>query len=110
MEIWSQNGTFLERRIVPPSILHGAVSTDTEWFGIISWNPQETAIVYLAEMNPPSTVSLFQPSNKNSDEVGDAIVGGDYTLGLGKGENWGEKYVSTSGLHLFYDQCGHRSH
>ena len=103
LEIWTERGTSLQRRIILPSKMHGAVCTDTAWFGLLSWNPQETAIVYSAEMNPPPTSSFFDssPEEQHSDSKKESIAGGEYTLGLGKGEVWGEKYGSTSRLNLF---------
>eukprot|EP00986_Skeletonema_menzelii_P013582 scaffold8048_cov134-Skeletonema_menzelii.AAC.2 len=102
MEIWTNNGHHLAKRIVLPSSIHGPVCTDFAWFGGISWNPDETALVYSAEVNKPKTSSYFATS-KGEDEKDDddTIVGGQYTLGVGKKEDWGEKYGTTALLALF---------
>jgi len=102
MEIWTNKGHQLAKRIVLPSSIHGPVCTDFAWFGGISWSPDETALVYSAEVNKPKTASYFATS-KGEDEKdeNDTIVGGQYTLGVGKKEDWGEKYGTTALLALF---------
>lgn len=42
MEIWTNNGQQLAKRVLLPSKIHGPVCTDFAWFGGISWNPDET--------------------------------------------------------------------
>jgi acylaminoacyl-peptidase len=102
MEIWANNGHQLAKRIVLPSTMHGPVCTDFDWFGGISWSPDETALVYSAEVNKPKTASYFATPNKDDDKKDDNnIVGGQYTLGIGKKEDWGEKYGTTALLMLF---------
>ncbi len=102
MEIWTNNGHQLAKRIVLPSTMHGPVCTDFDWFGGISWSPDETALVYSAEVNKPKTASYFATPNKDDDKKDDNnIVGGQYTLGIGKKEDWGEKYGTTALLMLF---------
>eukprot|EP00985_Skeletonema_marinoi_P002619 scaffold1069_cov112-Skeletonema_marinoi.AAC.3 len=102
MEIWTNKGHQLAKRIVLPSTIHGPVCTDFAWFGGISWSPDETALVYSAEVNKPKTASYFAASSKEDDkEEDDTIVGGQYTLGVGKKEDWGEKYGTTALLALF---------
>ena len=102
-EIWTNSGHSLANRIVLPSEEHGPVCTDFAWFGGISWSPDETALVYTAEVNKPKTVSHFATSSSSSIKEADenAIRGGQYTLGVGKSEDWGEKYGSTALLTLF---------
>ena len=100
MEIWTNSGHQLAKRIVLPSTVHGPVCTDFAWFGGISWNPDETALVYTAEVNKPKTSSYFTTS-KDDDSDDDTIIGGQYTLGVGKKEDWGEKYLTTALLALF---------
>lgn len=98
-EIWTDNGHRLANRINLPPEKHGAVCTDFVWFGGVSWSPDETALVYAAEVNKPKTISFFStPSLKTNENV---IAGGQNTLGVGKGEVWGEKYESTALLGLF---------
>mmetsp|Transcript_10300 Transcript_10300/g.15627 ORF Transcript_10300/g.15627 Transcript_10300/m.15627 type:complete len:825 (+) Transcript_10300:104-2578(+) len=102
MEVWTNKGHQLAKRIVLPSTIHGPVCTDFAWFGGISWSPDETALVYSAEVNKPKTASYFAASSKEDDkEEDDTIVGGQYTLGVGKKEDWGEKYGTTALLALF---------
>jgi acylaminoacyl-peptidase len=96
-EIWTDGGHRLANRIVLPKEMHGPVCTDFEWFGGISWSPDETVLVYNAEVPSPKTASFFDIS-KSADGL---VVGGQYTLGLGKSETWGEKYMSTALLGLF---------
>lgn len=79
--------------------MHGAICTDFEWFGGISWSPCETALVYNAEVQTPKAASFFDTSNSSSEKTG--VLGGQYTLGVGKSETWGEKYMSTALLGLF---------
>jgi len=98
-EIWTDNGHRLSNRIMLPCDKHGPVCTDFAWFGGISWSPDESALVYTAEVNTPKTTSFFTtPSSKTADTQ---ISGGQYTLGVGKSEDWGEKYSSTALLALF---------
>ena len=94
-EIWTDHGHRLANRIILPSEKHGQVCTDFDWFGGISWSPDETALVYCAEINKPKTSSFF------TRDAEQKVVGGQYTLGVGKSENWGEKYVRTALLALF---------
>jgi len=96
-EIWTNNGHMLANRIVLSSETHGPVCTDFAWFGGISWSPDESALVYTAEVNKPKTASFF--TTLTTDEG--AITGGQYTLGVGKSEDWGEKYGTTALLALF---------
>ncbi|KAL7436806.1 hypothetical protein ACHAXM_005764 [Skeletonema potamos] len=102
MEVWTNNGHQLAKRIVLPSTMHGPVCTDFDWFGGISWSPDESVLVYSAEVNKPKTVSYFAtPKDDDSNKDDNAIVGGQYTLGIGKKEDWGEKYGTTALLSLF---------
>lgn len=96
-EIWTNYGHSLSNRIVLPKEKHGKVCTDFEWFGGISWSPDESALVYNAEIPTPKTTSFFD-SAQSADK---SIAGGQYTLGVGKSEDWGEKYTSTAMLALF---------
>ncbi|KAL7543890.1 hypothetical protein ACHAXR_013330 [Thalassiosira sp. AJA248-18] len=100
-EIWTANGHQLANRIILPSEKHGRVCTDFAWFGGISWSPDESTIVYTAEVNKPKTASFFTTTTSNVDDKNNTIIGGQYTLGVGKNEDWGEKYGSTALLTLF---------
>ena len=114
VEIWTHNGMTLSKRILlPTKEQHGNVCFDFSWFGSISWNQDESAIVYSAEMKSPVTKSYFDvdectitTTNNNNDNDSnsgskDAFVGYTNTLGYGKSEDWGEKYTTTSRLNLF---------
>jgi acylaminoacyl-peptidase len=107
LEVWTNGGQALLRRIVLPAKLHGKVISDVGGFGRPSWNADETVLVYTAERNIPETISFFADSgggtdkddggNKNSiSNSNSKIRGGTNTLGLGKTENWGEKYGKQS--------------
>jgi len=98
-EIWTNDGHRLANRIVLPSEKHGPVCTDFAWFGGISWSPDESTLVYTAEVNKPKTTSFFTTPPSKTDES--TVIGGQYTLGVGKSEDWGEKYGSTALLALF---------
>jgi len=98
-EIWTNDGHRLANRIVLPSEKHGPVCTDFAWFGGISWSPDESTLVYTAEVNKPKTTSFFTTPSSKTDES--TVIGGQYTLGVGKSEDWGEKYGSTALLALF---------
>ena len=98
-EIWTNDGHRLANRIILPSDKHGPVCTDFAWFGGISWSPDESTLVYTAEVNKPKTTSFFTTPPTKTDES--TVIGGQYTLGVGKSEDWGEKYGSTALLALF---------
>ncbi len=124
VEIWTAGGVTLIKRIVlPHNKLHGDICFDTSWFGSISWNHDETALVYAAEMKSPSTKSYFHVDDDDDDEDGKknvvknvqtngasssplsstaaSFIGATNELGYGKGEDWGEKYTSTCRLNLY---------
>ena len=94
LEIWSDYGHTLQRRILLDKKQHGKVIYDAATFGKPVWNAAETALVYLAERIPPKTKSFFEQSSNKGDEDEDetAIVGGQNVLGQGKSEHWGEQY------------------
>ena len=100
-EIWTEGGSSLAARIVLPKDAHGKVCTDVAWFGGFSWNPEETALVYAAEANPPKSSSFFDKIDHATDAKDAPHIGGQFSLGVGKGEDWGEKYTGTSRLSLF---------
>jgi len=103
VEIWTHYGTTLSRKVIlDDAALHGSICKDSSWFGSFHWNADETAIVYCAEESPPTSKSFFAKSKgtDSSDSHRD-VVGGGNTLGIGKGENWGEKYNKTSRLNTY---------
>ena len=83
--------------MVLPASKHGSVCTDFSWFGGIGWTPDESALVYSAEVIKPKTASFFAPSSSSANE----LSGAQNVLGVGKSEDWGEKYATTSLLGLF---------
>jgi acylaminoacyl-peptidase len=113
IEIWTEGGSKLARKISIPPSLHGDICFDTSWFGSLEWNKEETAIVYSAERKTPGTTSYFDSEKKRRDRAKKGTrmaeeepssidnVGATNTLGYGIGENWGEKYVSTCLLDLY---------
>ena len=104
LEVWDDHGHSLSSRIVLSKDLHGKICTDFAWFGGISWNAEENALVYAAEAKPPKASSFFDDlkTTASDKDVGEETnIGGQFTLGLGKGEDWGEKYTGTSRLALF---------
>jgi len=100
LQIWTHGGHQLERIIALDQKLHGKVVHDAGGFGRPAWNGPETALVYSAERNSPETASFFdRDESKNSQKSSTAkIVGGEYALGQGKTESWGEKYNQQSAL------------
>eukprot|EP00592_Proboscia_alata_P026986 CAMPEP_0194445240 /NCGR_PEP_ID=MMETSP0176-20130528/127743_1 /TAXON_ID=216777 /ORGANISM="Proboscia alata, Strain PI-D3" /LENGTH=986 /DNA_ID=CAMNT_0039271763 /DNA_START=29 /DNA_END=2989 /DNA_ORIENTATION=+ len=101
VEIWTHGGSMLASRHVIPAKKHGPICFDGSWFGGMSWNPDETAIVYVAEEPPPKTSSFFATDDGDGGEENENGVGGEYTLGRGRKETWGEKYTTTSRLTLY---------
>lgn len=103
VEIWTNGGTSLGRKIVLPNTLHGDVCTDISWFGSFSWNKEETSLVYSAEMVPPKTRSFFARKEEGTtqNDSTNTFIGKTNTIGYGKGQDWGEKYTSTCRLKLF---------
>jgi acylaminoacyl-peptidase len=112
LEVWTNHGQSLLRRILLPEKQHGKVISDAANFGLPSWNMQETALVYVAERMAPETCGFFE---KSYDELHaehslhhhgsgttngnrDVHRGAKNTLGFGKTENWGEKYFKQSAL------------
>ena len=98
-EVWTDYGHRLANRIILPTEKHGKVCTDFDWFGGIDWSPDETTLVYCADIKKAKTASFFKTFSSESNQ--DEIVGGEYTLGMGKSEDWGEKYGTTDVLALF---------
>jgi acylaminoacyl-peptidase len=96
LEVWTNGGQALLRRIVLPETSHGKVINDAGGFGCPAWNADETVLVYTAERNNPETVSFF--ANSGSADNDAKLRGGTNTLGVGKYESWGEKYSKQSAL------------
>ena len=106
-EIWTNYGQSLTNRIVLPTTTthHGPICCDFAWFGGISWNPDENVLIYTAQVNNCKTTSFFATSATTTTSIDEAVVvvavGGQHVLGVGKSEDWGEKYTTTSLLGLF---------
>ncbi|KAL7572065.1 hypothetical protein ACA910_001713 [Epithemia clementina (nom. ined.)] len=105
LEVWTDYGNCLSRRILLPESQHGKLIFDGATFGGPSWNRDETVLVYVAERTAPSTASFFDSPNYEDSFMNDGnegessgeghtpvIRGGVHTLGGGKYESWGEKY------------------
>jgi acylaminoacyl-peptidase len=90
LEIWTKAAECLTQRVVIPNTLHGKILHQPHGLGSLSWNTDETAVVYCAERNPPDTASFF-----DSDKE---MRGYQNVLGYGQEERWGEKYTSMTGL------------
>jgi acylaminoacyl-peptidase len=88
---------------------------DLAWFGGISWSPDENVLIYTAQVNncktssffatpkattPKATTTTTTTTTSSIDETV-VVVGGQHVLGVGKSEDWGEKYTTTSLLGLF---------
>ena len=92
---------------------HGPICLDFAWFGGISWSPDEATLVYSAHVNKCNTPSFFATSSTTTSATSNVVsnegivpaaavvVGGRHVLGVGKSEDWGEKYTTTSLLGLF---------
>lgn len=94
-EVWSRGAEVLSHRILIPKKLHGRVINDPNGFGGLRWHNDETAVVYSAERLSPETASFF---DAETDDQTDKVVGGQFTLGVGIVETWGEKYSKQSAL------------
>lgn len=103
LEIWSQGGAALLRRIkLPKDDLHGKLVFDATGFGKPCWNSDETALVYIAERKAPDSVDFFHQTFDALQDPKEAETlvnrGTKATLGIGKTEKWGEKYAKQSAL------------
>eukprot|EP00957_Ditylum_brightwellii_P094729 7214101-Ditylum_brightwellii.AAC.1 len=83
IEIWSNQGQSLQKRIVLPPTLHGKVCANMNEYGSIQWNKQETALVYCAERQPVKSTSFFDTNSEEKGEGRKVVKGGQYTLGIG---------------------------
>jgi acylaminoacyl-peptidase len=92
LEVWDQGA--LVRRITVTK--HGSIIHDPTGFGVASWSPDESYIVYVAERLSPKTKPFWELSSKDDD--GKTMAGGQHVLGQGTAEEWGEQYVSQSPL------------
>ncbi len=110
-EIWSKAAECLIQRIVLPPTLHGKVIHQPGGFGSLSWNADETAVVYCAERNPPDSCSFFDATGNTNHHNADSNaetqqsqihIGRQNVLGVGKEERWGEKYTNLAGLLNLY--------
>ena len=115
-EIWTNYGQCLTNRIVLPTTTthHGPICCDFAWFGGISWNPDENILIYTAQVNNCKTTSFFTTpkattttptTTATTTSIDEAavvvVVGGQHVLGVGKSEDWGEKYTTMSLLGLY---------
>ena len=100
LEIWTSGGSLLSRRIPLPEKLHGKILYESSFFGGVAWrtNQKEDALVYIAETNAPSTRSFFDESVTKNDST---ITGGQHTYGIGRKEDWGEKFTGIAEPKMF---------
>eukprot|EP00980_Cylindrotheca_fusiformis_P020564 scaffold7641_cov115-Cylindrotheca_fusiformis.AAC.10 len=96
LEIWDQGS--LVRRITVQG-QHGSIIHDPTGFGIASWHPDESCVLYVAERLSPQTKPFWE---KDADDTSSShptkIPGGKHVLGQGTAEEWGEQYVGQSPL------------
>jgi acylaminoacyl-peptidase len=88
LEIW-RCGCLVRRMTISQ---HGAIISDPSGFGIPSWSPDETHLVYAAERLAPKTTAFWDKDSQGG------IKGAQHVLGQGATEEWGEQYVSQSPL------------
>ncbi|KAL3932382.1 MAG: hypothetical protein SGBAC_010873 [Bacillariaceae sp.] len=103
LELWEHGALVRKIRLQKQQQLHqhGALIHDPTGFGIASWSPKESYIVYVAERLPPKTRAFWEEaSSKTTSNKQDesASVGGQHVLGEGYMEEWGEQYVGQSPL------------
>lgn len=95
LELW--DGGAMIRKISVPKKQHGSIIHDPTGFGIASWSPDESSIVYVAERPAPATRAFWDSKTGNSEED-TSIAGGKHVLGQGHMEEWGEQYVGQAPL------------
>ena len=97
LEIWEDDS--LVRRIQIPNNLHRKIINDPTGFGIPTWSPDETCVLYTAERVKPTTTTFWDTtSTTHNDQDSPVIRGGQHVLGQGISEEWGEKYNNQSPL------------
>jgi acylaminoacyl-peptidase len=101
MELWE--GDALTRRItasVDKKNDHGPIIDDATGFGIPTWSPDETCILYAAEQKAVKTKAFWKKNDNGKDEDEDegTVRGGQNVLGQGTLEDWGEKLSKQSPL------------
>ncbi|GAQ80280.1 Dipeptidyl aminopeptidase [Klebsormidium nitens] len=94
LEIWGQ-GRLVHEVFVPAST-HGSVYNDG-WFEGVSWNQDETRVVYIAEEPAPERpVYGRRQAAKGTEDLEKKAAGNDAGTWKGRGdwvEDWGEKYT-----------------
>jgi len=95
IEVWE--GSSLTRRIkVGGKDNHGKLINDPTGFGVPSWSPDETCLLYSAERVIPNSVPFWTHTEKKTtnSEKEDRVEnrGGQNVLGQGQRESWGECY------------------
>eukprot|EP00871_Galdieria_phlegrea_P002550 jgi/Galph1/3296/GphlegSOOS_G1986.1 len=88
VEIW--NKETLEKTLLCSDKLHGSFYMD-EWFGGVSWSPQEDKVLYVAEQPTIPSVSCFAEA-KPEEKQGDQFV---------KQVDFGETYTGKKPAALF---------
>ena len=105
IEIWQ--GDALTRRIVISEKRHGPIINDGTGFGIPTWSPDETCILYAAERKPVPTKPYWDSSSRSDnagkkDDKDSTVIGGQNILGQGTSEDWGEKLSHQSPIMDLY--------
>jgi acylaminoacyl-peptidase len=101
VEVW--DGSSLTRRIVLPENKHGKVIDDPTGFGSPVWSPNnnEEFVMYCAERKSRKTSPFWttkspkdnnDDGNNNNHRDSSTIRGGNFVLGEGQTEHWGERY------------------
>jgi acylaminoacyl-peptidase len=98
VQIW-QGDKCLQKIHLNRNNLHGKVILDPVTFGTPQWSPDGKVLVYTAERIYPETESFFSgTSSKPYDNKSASVRGGQYTLGFGRNDHWGEQYSQQSAL------------
>ncbi|CAM9383223.1 unnamed protein product [Scytosiphon promiscuus] len=101
VEIWTrEDGQLVEQ--IPTAEAHGKVAGGT-WFGGLSWSPDETKVVYVAQKKPREARSFFSKAPIEKDESAASTSPGEQFM---YEEDWGEKYDGVSRLGLFIADVG----
>ena len=131
LELWHPPDHLYHRMVVDPK-RHGKIMNDPTGFGCPTWSADETLLLYSAERRSPETCSFWDTTISNNDQDNDyhnddddnekdaarhpnnrkmdskerptsqTIRGGQYVLGQGVMEEWGEKLTKQSALMDLY--------
>jgi acylaminoacyl-peptidase len=78
---------------------HGTIIHDPTGFGTPVWSPDETHLLYNAERLPEPAEAFWKMTAADDDDKNDSNKipahrrrGGQFVLGIGQREHWGERY------------------